>query len=70
MGCFDVKSMMFPSVIHSVMTQSGNSFGEIPKVGRTFGWERRLQITISWNKRCPKSSTAHIPHEITGYIPA
>jgi hypothetical protein len=46
-GCFDVKSMMFPSIIHSLMTHSGNSFGETPRTGKTFGWERRLQITIS-----------------------
>jgi hypothetical protein len=51
-GCFDVKSMMFPSTIHSVMTHNGNSFGETPNTARTFGWERRLQIMISWNKRC------------------
>ena len=46
-GCFEAKSMMFPSTIHSVMTHSGNSFGDTPNTGRTFGWESRLQITIS-----------------------
>ena len=46
-GCFEAKSMMFPSAIHSVMTHSGNSFGETPNTGRIFGWERRLQMTIS-----------------------
>ena len=50
-GCFEVKSMMFPSIIHSVTMHNGKSFGETPSTGRTFGWERRLQITISWNKR-------------------
>ena len=50
-GCFDVKSMMFPSIIHSETIHNGNSLGEIPNTGRTFGWERRLQMTISWNKR-------------------
>jgi len=50
-GCLSVKSMMSPSTIHSLITHSGNSFGETPSTGKTFGWERRLQITISWNKR-------------------
>ena len=36
-GCFDVKSMMFPSTIHSVMMHNGNNFGETPNTGRTFG---------------------------------
>ena len=51
-GCLEVKSMMFPSIIHSVMMHNGKSFGETPNTGRMLGWERRLQITISWNKRC------------------
>jgi hypothetical protein len=54
-----VKSMMFPSIIHSVMNHRGNSFGETPRTGKTFGWERHLQIMISWNKRCHKLSSAH-----------
>jgi hypothetical protein len=58
-GCFDVKSMIFPSTTHSVMVHSGNSFGETPRTGNTFGWEKRLQITTSWNKRCHELSGAH-----------
>jgi len=50
--------MMFPSTIHSVMRHNGNSLGETPKTVKTFGWERRLQITISWNKRCHELSNA------------
>ena len=34
------------------MTHNGNSLGETPNTGKTFGCERRLQIMISWNKRC------------------
>jgi hypothetical protein len=69
-GCFDVNSMMFPLVIHSVMIHNGNSFGETPSTGKMLGWERRLQITISWNKRCHQSSEACITCEITGCVPA
>jgi hypothetical protein len=36
-GCSEVKSMMFPSIIHSVMMHSENIFGEIPRTGKTFG---------------------------------
>ena len=50
-GCLSVKSTMFPSIIHSLITHSGDSFGETPRTGKTLEWERRLQITISWNKR-------------------
>jgi len=65
-GCFDVKSMMFPSTIHSVMIHNENSFGETPNTVRMFGWERRLQIRISWNKCCYEPSDAHMPCEIVG----
>ena len=37
-GCFDVKSIMFPSIIHSVIMHNGKSFGETPSTGRMFGW--------------------------------
>jgi hypothetical protein len=36
-GFLDVKSMMFPPVIHSETMHNGNSSGEIPNTGRTFG---------------------------------
>jgi len=62
--------MMFPSTIHSVITHTGNSFGETPSTGRTFGWERRLQVTISWNKRCYEWSATHTTRKITRCEPA
>lgn len=46
-----MKSMTFPFMIHSVMRHGGKSFGETPSMGKMFGWERPLQITISRNKR-------------------
>jgi len=64
-GCFDVKSMMFPSTIHSVMMHSGNNFGETPNTAETFGWESRLQMMISWNKRWQGSLKADITRKIT-----
>ena len=63
-GCFDTKSMMFPSIIHSETMHNGNNFGETPSTGRTLGCERRLQITISWNKRFRGSSEAHVECQI------
>jgi len=57
--------MMFPSTIHSVMTHNGNSFGETPDTAKTFGWESRLQIMISWNKRCHESLKTGITRKIT-----
>lgn len=67
-GWFDVKSIMFPSIIHSVITHNGNSFGETPNTGRMFGWERRLQITISWNKRCHGSSEPYVTRKVAAYL--
>ena len=46
------------------MTHNGKSFGETPSTGRTFGWERRLQITISWNRRCHESSKTYMTHKL------
>jgi len=60
---------MSPSTIHSVMTHSGNSFWETPNIGKMFGWERRLQIMISGNKRCHESLRAE-NHKITSCEPA
>lgn len=59
-GCLEVKSVMFPWTIHSVMVHSGNSFGETPSTGRTFGWDRRLQITISRNNPCHQPSKVRL----------
>jgi len=55
-----MKSMMFPLIIRSVMIHNGNSFGETPNTGRTFGWVRRFQIRISWNKCCHELSDVYI----------
>jgi hypothetical protein len=49
-GYFEVKAMMFPPTIHTDTMHSGDIFGETPNTGRTFGWESRLHITISWNR--------------------
>ena len=45
-GCFDVKSIMFPSIIHSVMTHNGDNFGETPSTGRGASRARCLGITL------------------------
>ena len=55
-GCFGAKSRMFPSTIHSVMTHKEDSSGKTPSTGKTFGWERCLQITIYWSKRYEEPS--------------
>ena len=63
-GCAEVKSRMFPLIIHSEMIHNGNSLGQIPKTGSTLGWDRRRQIAMSWNKRCHELSAVRVKHKI------
>ena len=66
-GCLDMKSTIFPSIIHLVMMHNENSFGETPNTVRMFGWERRLQIGISWNKFCNEPSDVYMPWDYWVY---
>ena len=65
-GWADVKSRVFPSITHSDSTMyNGNTLGEMPKIWRALGWDTRLQITLSWNKRCPEPLKArHVKRKI------